>query len=125
MLISEVAHQTGFSKDTIRWYEKIGLIKLDKTARTENNYRNYNTEIVTRLHLIKQMKSFGFSLDEVKDLLVLIGLDDLICDNVSKIVDPKILAIERKITELQQLKSKLILAKEKCSGNCIELFEDR
>ncbi len=124
MLISEVSNQTGFSRDTIRWYEKIGLIKLDKTSRTKNNYRNYGAEIVQRLILIRQMKSFGFSLDEVRELLLLISIDDVNCDNVSKVIDPKILAIEKKIIELKQLKSKLVLAKETCSGNCIEIFEN-
>ncbi len=123
MLINEVAYQTGFSRDTIRWYEKIGLIHLEKNARTANNYRNYDIAIVERLLLIKQMKSFGFSLDEIKDLLGLIGLDDLNCENVEPIIDPKIKAIEERIDELKQLKSKLVIAKEKCSGNCIELFE--
>lgn len=123
MLIREVAEKTGFSKDTIRWYEKIGLIE-QPPSRTGNNYRSYDDTIIERLQMIRQMKSFGFMLDEIRDLLTLIGSDDLNCDNVVPIVDPKIKAIEKKIDELKQLKSKLVRAKEKCSGNCIELFEN-
>lgn len=123
MQIKEVSERTGFSKDTIRWYEKIGLIKLDRKSRMENNYRNYNDQILERLFLIKQMKSFGFSLDEVEDLLVLDEIDEMGCPSVLEIVNPKLEMIDQKIADLQNLRSKLVDAKEKCSGNCIELFE--
>ncbi|MEP5614170.1 MAG: MerR family transcriptional regulator [Cyclobacteriaceae bacterium] len=125
MQIKEVSEKTGFSKDTLRWYEKIGLIKLDRKSRTENNYRNYSQQILKRLFLIRQMKSFGFSLDEVEDLLVLEEINEMNCPSVLGIVEPKLKMIEEKITDLQNLRSKLIEAKKKCSGNCIELFEEK
>lgn len=120
MLIGEISNLTGFSKDTIRWYEKIGLIKLDKKARYDNNYRNYDKKIADQLLLIKQMKSFGFTLKEVEELLILDKIDELNCGNVSEIMDPKLKVIDEKIRELQNLKSRLVLARTSCTGNCKE-----
>ncbi len=122
MLIGEIAKQTGFSKDAIRWYEKIGLIKLDKKARYDNNYRNYGQQTVDRLRYIRQIKSFGFTLKEIKEILWLEESDALNCGSVSAIMDPKLKVIDQKIAELQNLKLKLVTARESCSGNCRELF---
>ncbi|MDN5214873.1 MerR family DNA-binding protein [Fulvivirgaceae bacterium BMA12] len=122
MLIGEISKQTGFSKDTIRWYEKIGLIKLDKKDRYDNNYRNYGQRIIDRLRYIRQIKAFGFTLREIKEILSLEESDALNCRSVSAIMDPKLEVIDQKIAELQNLKIKLVTARETCSGNCRELF---
>ncbi len=68
MLISELAQKTGVSKDTIRFYEKVGL--LDPSERCEeNNYRWYGDEVVERLAFIKQGKALGFTLGEIKEVI--------------------------------------------------------
>lgn len=118
MQIGEVAQRTGFSKDTIRWYEKIGLIELDKKNRSENNYRNYSIENLNRLMSIKQMKSIGFTLKDIEYIFLLDKHEDVNCGNVAKVVDNRLDAIAQKIAELQQLQMKLIQVKESCSGNC-------
>jgi len=123
MQIAEVSKRTGFSKDTIRWYEKIGLITLDKKARYENNYRKFDKKTLDRLLLIKGVKEFGFTLKEIENLLFLDDKDDLICDSVSEIFESKLKIIDRHIADLQNVKSKLIQARNDCSGNCKELFE--
>ena len=123
MLIGEIAKRTGFSTDTIRWYEKIGLIKLDKRARGPNNYRVYDQKVLARLLLIKQIKALGFTLKEVEDLLILDAIDDLNCNSVLEIMEPKLKVIEEKIAELEKLKSSLIKFKENCQGNCKEAFQ--
>ena len=123
MQIGEIANRTGFSVDTLRWYEKIGLIQLEKGSRGENNYRNYDQKTLERLLLIKQIKSFGFTLKEVQELLFLDEMDELKCNSVNELIEPKLKKIEQKIEELQMLRLKLLDAKECCSGNCRELFE--
>lgn len=123
MLIGEVSEKTGFTKDTIRWYEKIGLIKLNKKLRTENNYRNYDSEVLDRLFAIRKIKALGFTLKETEDLLILHAIDDLNCASVSDVFHTKIQLIDQKIAELKSLKSHLTLTKETCSGNCAAVLE--
>ena len=122
MLIGEVSKKTGFSTDTIRWYEKIGLIKLDRKARTSNNYRNYDKETIDRLFSIKQLKTFGFTLKETEDLLILEAIDELKCPSVTTVVRAKMEVIDQKINELKELKAKLNTAKNACTGNCKEVL---
>lgn len=73
MHIGEVAERTGLSHRTIRYYEEMGLV--EPAARTEGGFRLYDEAAVERLLLIMPMKPLGFSIDEVRDLLV--ALDTL------------------------------------------------
>ena len=125
MQIGEISKRTGFSRDTIRWYEKIGLIRLDKRSRSENNYRNYDQKTLDKLIFIKQIKSFGFTLKEIADLLFLEEMNTLKCSSVSEIIDLRLRKIDEKIAELRNLKSKLVKGKEGCTGNCKEMFEGK
>lgn len=122
MLIGELSRATGFSADTIRWYEKIGLINLDKQSRSENNYRNYSPAIQERLLLIRQIKSFGFTLKETKELLMLDKSEELTCDSIAIILEGRLTKIEEKITELKLLKNKLVSIKTNCDGDCKAAF---
>ena len=123
MLIGDISKQTGFSKDTLRWYEKIGLIELDKKDRYENNFRNYDRKVLERLLFIKQVKLFGFTLKEIEEILSLDDTKELSCGSVNLIMEPKLKEIDKKIIELQNLRSKLLKARENCSGNCKDTFE--
>jgi len=123
MQIGEIAQLTGFSKDTIRWYEKIGLIQLDKKNRTENNYRNYSNENLKRLLDIKQMKAIGFTLKDIEHIFLLDKHEEVNCGNVGKVVENRLEKIAQKIAELQDLQMKLIRVKSSCRGNCKTNFE--
>ena len=94
MYIGELSKQTGFSKDTIRWYEKIGLIQLEKNSRSENNYREYSPEIISRLLTIKQLKGFGFTLKDIATLLNLNKKQLINCNSVSEIYLNRLQAVE-------------------------------
>ena len=118
MLIGEIAQYSGMSKDTIRWYEKVGLIKSENTRRNSSNYRVYDQETLDTLILIKQSKSFGFSLREIREMLELIEYEKLNCDTVIPIVDAKLKVIEEKIASLRTIQKKLINLKQECSGDC-------
>lgn len=119
MQIGEVARRTGFSTDTLRYYEKLGLITLDKKNRGENNYRSYDQAVVERLLLIKQTKSLGFTLKEIKQLLDLEEINLLACASVEEIIQAKLRGIEEKIRALQQIQSKLMHVSQICEGDCI------
>jgi DNA-binding transcriptional MerR regulator len=67
MQIGEVAHQTGLSLRTIRYYEEMGLVV--PSARTAGGFRLYTSADVARLRLIRRMKPLEFTLEETKDLL--------------------------------------------------------
>lgn len=122
MKIAEASKCTGLSRDTIRWYEKIGLIALNKSKRDANNYRKFDQETVDRLMLIKGAKTFGFTLKEIEQFLLLDDENRLICDSVSEIFESKVKAIEWQIKELQQLKAKLLDAQGVCTGRCKEVL---
>ncbi len=118
MLIGEISRNSGLSRDTIRWYEKIGLISAENATRDTNNYRVYSQEALDRLILIRQSKSFGFSLKEIKEMLMLVESENLNCQTVTPLIDAKLHVIDEKISFLQHIQTKLIQLKEQCSGDC-------
>src|SRR4051812_9455160 len=69
MLIGEVSKQTGLSKDTIRYYEKSGLLKREQKARRRNHYKEYSELDLKILFFIQLTKEYGFTLNEIKDFL--------------------------------------------------------
>ncbi len=71
MQIGQVAERTGLSLRTIRWYEQEGLV--GPTTRTGGGFRLYSEHDVARLEVITQMKPLGFSLEEMRQLLTLLG----------------------------------------------------
>ncbi|HUX20748.1 MAG TPA: MerR family transcriptional regulator [Spirochaetia bacterium] len=69
MKIHELAEQSGLTADTIRYYEKEGLLDPGSVSRDPNNYRNYTAEALERLALIKKLQTVGFSLAELRETL--------------------------------------------------------
>lgn len=122
MLIGEVAKRTGFSKDTIRWYEKIGLIKLDRKQRRANNYKEYPNEIIDRLLAIQRMKAIGFTIKEIEALLVLDDADLFACGHVGPIVQSKLEKVKQQIRKLQAIQLKLEQTISNCQGDCKAQF---
>ena len=118
MLIGELANQSRLSRDTIRWYEKIGLLDEDDSSRGLNNYRVYGEDALSKLILIRESKAFGFSLGEIKEMLELMEADNLHCDTVVPLITTKLKAIDEKISYLDNIRSKLISLQEKCTGEC-------
>lgn len=118
MLIGELSRSSGVSTDTIRWYEKIGLLRRDESKRDLNNYRIYDEQALNKLVMIRQSKSFGFTIKEIKEMLDLIDSEELHCDAVSPIIETKLNTIDQKISELQNIRNKLIRLRERCTGDC-------
>lgn len=118
MLIGELSKKTGLTKDTIRFYEKQGLIPEAKKLRPFNNYKEYTEEILNRLLTIKKIKSFGFTLNESAELLDMVELNTATCDKVAIKVTDKVELIERKISELEELKKMMIRRVQECHTCC-------
>lgn len=107
MRIGELAQRTGVSPDTIRFYEKFGLLDAALYQRHANNYRIYTEAAVERLLLIKQAKRFGFTLAELRQLGHLWQTDRLSGHDKMEILATKLQQIEQHMRELEQLKGYL------------------
>jgi DNA-binding transcriptional MerR regulator len=119
MLIGELAAKSGLSRDTIRFYEKQGLISVSRKARRDNNYKEYSDEVLETLFTIKRLKSFGFTLNEASDLIGMIANKEATCDNVSELIDFKVELLDAKILDLLALRNQLVNGIKKCKDCCI------
>jgi DNA-binding transcriptional MerR regulator len=125
--IGEVAAQSGVSIDTLRYYERLGL--LPKPARTGSGYRLYEARVVDRLAFIRRAQSFGFTLDEIKQLLQLETTDPQTCTRVLKMIEEKLVGLNRQYEEIKRLRHELSAYKAECEravarGQCCPVIED-
>jgi DNA-binding transcriptional MerR regulator len=116
MLIGQLAKESGFSKDTIRYYEKIGLIELSKHDRNDNNYRNYPDEVLRSLRSIRNLKDLGFTLEEIREIIVRRQIDALDRDTTFKIIEQKIIHLDTQIDKLLLYKHRLHQARMQMQG---------
>lgn len=107
MQIGELSKKSGFTRDTIRFYEKNGLIELDKGSRFENNYKDYSDKVLKRLEVIRRIKDFGFTLVEIKVMMELYEMGDLQQERGRKYIEKKIVRVDKKIEELTNIKKTL------------------
>jgi Cd(II)/Pb(II)-responsive transcriptional regulator len=105
MRIGEVATLTETPVDTIRYYERQGL--LPAPARTGANYRAYSTAQVERLHFIRRCRSLDMSLAEIRSLLVFCDQPQRHCQDVNTVLDEHIRQVEQRIEELTRLAREL------------------
>lgn len=101
--IGKVSSETGVPIDTIRYYEKLGL--LEKPARSQGNFRLYSPETVEKLLFIKKAQALGLALGEIQGIMQCSeeGLKPC-CDLVRKIFTKKIAEFEMKMSELRRMK---------------------
>ena len=105
MRIGEVAGRVGIGIETIRYYEREGLLATPK--RRPSGYREYEESAIARLQFIRRTKELGFSLDEIKQLLGLWFNTSTRCVHVRERAASKIADIEDKIRSLQSMKRSL------------------
>lgn len=113
MRIGEISNETGVSRDTVRLYERMGLLEKVTRPHEWNNYKEYDQENVKRIKLILSLKSFGFTLKECKEVLSLMDGDTIDEEIRAKLIYGKIDEIERKIEELSSTKQLLLLVLNK------------
>jgi len=114
LTIGKLASQGGVNVMTIRYYEQRGL--LSKPSRTAAGYRLYADDAVRRLRFIKQAQLLGFSLVEIQDLLSLRMQPETTCADIRMRAKEKIAAVDRKIADLQRIKSALTSLASVCKG---------
>lgn len=112
--IGKVAKKAGVGVDTVRFYERRGL--LDEPPRNESGYRQYPLETVVKLRFIKRAKELGFSLKEIGELLALRYDQDATCGDVKRQAEAKLRDIEEKIRDLTSMKKSLAALTCQCSG---------
>lgn len=101
MKIGEIAAATGISVETIRYYEREGLVAAP--GRTAANYRAYGGDHLRRLTFIRRARDLGFSLTQVRALLDLSDDRDRPCEAVDELAREHRTQVSRKITELKAL----------------------
>lgn len=112
MKIGELASATQTQTETIRYYEREGL--LPAAPRTDSNYRRYGPEHVERLSLIRRCRSLDMSLDEVRELLRIRDDPDAGCGEVNDLLDEHIEHVSARIKELKALRVELQTLRERC-----------
>ncbi|MDF8335462.1 MerR family transcriptional regulator [Novosphingobium cyanobacteriorum] len=105
MRIGDLAKATDTKVETIRWYEKEGL--LPEPARTSGNYRSYGTKHLDRLSFIRRARNLGFSLDDVRELMALAGDSEHPCEAVDVIAGSHLVEVKRKIADLELMRDEL------------------
>lgn len=103
--VGKAAREAGLSAKAVRLYEAKGL--LPEAQRTESGYRTYTDDDVTVLRFIRQAKTLGLSLGEIRDILDLRRGGTTPCQHVTALLDQRIRDIDRAITELRQLRRTL------------------
>jgi len=109
---SELANEAGVNKETIRFYEKKGL--LPDPNRTDGGYRQYSQKDLERLIFIKNAKELGFALSEIKELLAIADGDIYKCSDVRQIAESKLDNIDNQLKHLKKLKMTLTKLVAEC-----------
>lgn len=114
MTIGQLGQATGTKVETVRYYEKIGL--LPEPRRTAGNYRLYAAAHVERLGFIRRARDLGFSIEDVRELLKLAAHGEQPCEEVDQLVERHLEATERKIKALTRLRRELRGTLTSCKG---------
>ncbi len=112
LTIGQLARQTGTKAETIRYYEKIGL--LQPPLRSDGNYRYFSAQDQRRLSFVRRARELGFSIEQIRELIALGEQREHECSSVDDVVKAHIADIARRIRDLQALQGEL----QRMIGNC-------
>lgn len=110
-----VARRTGCNSETVRYYEKIGLLR--EPPRDANNYRAYDSAHVDRLRFILRGRELGFSIEEIRGLLALVDGGDQTCAEVKARTEAHLTDVRRKIADLRRIETVLSRTADQCTGD--------
>lgn len=115
--VGDLAHATGTKVETVRYYERIGL--LPEPGRTSGNYRVYGVTHLNRLSFIRRARDLGFSIEQLRELLSLADQKDRPCEAVDVIAREHLSEVKRKIRDLQALRRELDTIISQCGCGTI------
>lgn len=126
MRIGELATATGVDVETIRYYEKVGL--LSNPARSSNGYRAYGNEHLERLAFIRHCRALDIPLAEIQRLLTFVAHPQFDCGEIDELIDAQLLKVRARLTSLQALEQQLVALRSRCetrhlAGECGILHE--
>ncbi len=113
--IGALAQKTGCQVETVRFYERVGL--LADPARTASGHRVYDRSHEKRLRFIRRSRELDFSLEEIKALLGFLDSDDYSCDQVQEFAEEHIQKIKAKVAELRKMEKSLVQLASQCEVN--------
>lgn len=114
MMIGAMSKATGCNIETIRYYERIGV--LLKPPRTPGGLRSYDQIHLKRLNFVRRSRELGFSLNEVRQMLRLVDGGDVTCDQVHDMALEHLADVGAKIRDLMRMKQILKATAAKCKG---------
>ena len=112
-----LASQTGVNSETIRYYEKIGL--MPDPARSSAGHRVYDESHAKRLSFVRRSRELGFTLREIRELLELVDGGDYTCADVRDRTLVHLHDVSRKIRDLQKMQQTLKSMASKCDGGSV------
>lgn len=112
MKIGELAQAAQCTVETVRYYEKQGL--LSEPARAPGNFRVYEPEHLERLRFIRNCRALDMSHEEIRTMLQLIDKPQSGCGAVNAVFDEHIAHVEKRLLELTQLKQRLEALRQRC-----------
>lgn len=115
MKIGELAKRTGSEVETIRYYEKEGLLPMP--PRSDGNYRQYREEDAERLLFIRHCRSLGMSLEDIRTLQHFQGSPDVACDEIDALLDRHLQQTELQIQSLLRLQKQLQALRNTCRSH--------
>ena len=121
LTIGKLAKQAGVGVETLRYYERRGLVKPQH--RTASGYRVYDGDASRRLQFIRRAQALGFSLDEIAELMQLSHQPEASAAEVKRLTQAKIGDIESKIADLELMRETLVKLECACPGEDITTME--
>ncbi len=116
--IGELARRTGCKPETVRYYERIGLLR--DASRTEGGQRRYDERAVRRLTFIRHARDFGFSVEAVRELLEMADHPEMPCHKVDVLVKHHLQEVESRLQRLAALRDELRRMVTQCAGGKVE-----
>lgn len=114
--IGVLSRETGCHIETIRYYEKLGL--LQEPPRSMGGHRLYNKTHEKRLEFILKARGLGFTLDKTRELLSLSESSERSCSEALMLVENNLVAVNEKMAELQRIKESLLTMAKNCQSCC-------
>lgn len=115
MKIGELAAQAGCDVQTVRFYEREGL--LDEPEREASGYRRYAERHLERLLFIRHCRSLDIPLPEVRELLAFAALPEQSCAQVNALLDDHIARVQQRLAALRTLHEQLVALRGRCDGD--------
>ena len=118
MKIGEIASEAGVSVDTVRFYERVGV--LAPPARTDSGYRDYEPATVERIELTRKLQAIGFTLTDAVAALAAHDAGGASCESERWRLDAVLARVDGKLAELGALRERIVHAQDACAkGDCM------